>query len=198
MADELAKHYLENAISEFRLLKKQGERAMEQLADEEFFVTLDPESNSIAILVKLLAGNMRSRWTDLFTTDGEKPARNRDGEFEAPPATRAALMALWEDGWAHRRAAEHLHRLRPWLQHGDRSPWRYDLSSNAPRQQRRQLHLDVRQRPPRLPFREQRIPEHKTHFHRFSQREIREIRTGQRKVGRDQQSPERRRIYQNG
>jgi hypothetical protein len=62
-------------------------------------LAIDPESNSIAIIVKHLAGNMRSRWTDFLTTDGEKPDRNRDSEFDAPPATRAALMELWEAGW---------------------------------------------------------------------------------------------------
>jgi hypothetical protein len=102
MSDELAKHYLENVINEFRLLKKQGERAMEQLADEEFFVTLDPESNSIAILVKHLAGNMRSRWVDFLTSDGEKPDRFRDQEFVLDDtASRDDLMNWWEQGWGH-------------------------------------------------------------------------------------------------
>ncbi len=63
------------------------------------FATLDAESNSIAIIVKHLAGNMRSRWTDFLTSDGEKPDRNRDSEFEAPPATRAEILALWESSW---------------------------------------------------------------------------------------------------
>jgi uncharacterized damage-inducible protein DinB len=74
---------------------------MEQAPDEALFATLDAESNSIAIIVKHLAGNMRSRWTDFLTTDGEKPDRNRDTEFESPPKTRAELMALWEAGWKH-------------------------------------------------------------------------------------------------
>jgi hypothetical protein len=72
---------------------------MAQLSDEQLQLALDPESNSIAIIVKHLAGNMRSRWTDFLSTDGEKPDRNRDAEFDAPPATRAALMALWDAGW---------------------------------------------------------------------------------------------------
>jgi hypothetical protein len=102
MPDELAKHYLENAIGEFRLLKKQGERAMEQLADEDFFVALDPESNSIAILVKHLAGNMRSRWVDFLTGDGEKPDRFRDQEFVVDETTtRDQVMDWWEQGWRH-------------------------------------------------------------------------------------------------
>lgn len=102
MPDELAKHYLENAIGEFRLLKKQGERAMEQLADEDFFVALDPESNSIAILVKHLAGNMRSRWVDFLNGDGEKPDRFRDQEFVVDETTtRDQVMYWWEQGWRH-------------------------------------------------------------------------------------------------
>lgn len=78
-----------------------GEGAMSQLKDEQFFIALDPEANSVAILVKHLAGNMRSRFTDFLTTDGEKPDRLRDGEFELTPSTtRADVMTWWEDGWA--------------------------------------------------------------------------------------------------
>ncbi len=99
---DLGRHYLENAIAEFRLLKKQGERAMEQLADEEFFVTLDPESNSVAVIVKHLAGNMRSRWVDFLTSDGEKPDRFRDQEFLLDANTsREQVMNWWEQGWQH-------------------------------------------------------------------------------------------------
>lgn len=72
---------------------------MAQIRDDQLQVQLDPESNSIALIVKHLAGNMRSRWVDFLTTDGEKPDRNRDAEFESPPATRAGLMQLWESGW---------------------------------------------------------------------------------------------------
>jgi hypothetical protein len=72
---------------------------MEQVTDEQLNSVLDPEMNSIAITVKHMAGNMRSRWTDFLTSDGEKPYRNRDTEFEDPPADRAALMAMWERGW---------------------------------------------------------------------------------------------------
>jgi hypothetical protein len=71
------------------------------VTDEQLFAAPDPETNSIAITVKHMAGNMRSRWRDFLTTDGEKPDRQRDSEFEDPPATRAALMATWEDGWDH-------------------------------------------------------------------------------------------------
>jgi hypothetical protein len=88
------------ALKEFRRLKKHAEKAMAQVSDEGFFATLDPESNSVAVLVKHIAGNLRSRWTDFLTSDGEKPDRRRDGEFEIGPAdTRAALLELWESGW---------------------------------------------------------------------------------------------------
>src|SRR5271169_6474177 len=82
------------------LLQKTGERAIEQCPDEGLFRTLDGESNSLANIVKHMWGNMRSRWTDFLTTDGEKSDRNRDSEFVAPPATREALLALWEERWA--------------------------------------------------------------------------------------------------
>lgn len=100
MALEFTTSYLADAIAAFRYYKKLGERAMEQTPDEHLFTELDPESNSIAVIVKHLAGNMRSRWTDFLTTDGEKPDRNRDTEFETPAATRAELLAQWEQGWA--------------------------------------------------------------------------------------------------
>lgn len=100
MSNDLGQHYLKNVIAEFRALKKLGERAIAQLADEQFFVTLDPESNSVATLVKHIAGNMRSRWTDLLTSDGEKPDRQRDGEFILDAGTtRAAVSQWWEEGW---------------------------------------------------------------------------------------------------
>ena len=72
---------------------------MAQVTDGQLTATIDSESNSIALIVKHLAGNMRSRWTNFLESDGEKPERNRDTEFEAPPATRAELMAMWEAGW---------------------------------------------------------------------------------------------------
>jgi hypothetical protein len=100
MADA-ATHYLEEARRQFRGHKRMGEAAMTQLRDEDFFITLDPESNSVAILVKHLAGNMRSRFTDFLTSDGEKPDRFRDREFELSAATtRADVMKWWENGWA--------------------------------------------------------------------------------------------------
>src|SRR5713226_4666719 len=92
--------YLEDSLTLFQYYKKLAERAMEQVTDEQLFATLDGEANSIAIVVKHMAGNMRSRWTDFLTTDGEKPDRDRDSEFVDPPATRKALLDVWEDGWA--------------------------------------------------------------------------------------------------
>jgi uncharacterized damage-inducible protein DinB len=99
MAHQFTTSYSQDSIGVFRYYKKLGERAMAQCPDEALFTILDAESNSIAIIVKHMAGNMRSRWTDFLTTDGEKPDRNRDTEFEEPPKTRAELMALWERGW---------------------------------------------------------------------------------------------------
>src|ERR1700692_2650196 len=97
---DIASHYLEEAGRQFRGHKRMAEGAMSQLRDEDFFVTLDPESNSVAILVKHLAGNMRSRFTDFLTSDGEKPDRLRDREFEVGAATtRADVMKWWEEGW---------------------------------------------------------------------------------------------------
>ncbi len=100
MAHRFETSCLKDSIDLFRYYKKLGERAMAQTPDEGLFASLDPESNSIAIIVKHLAGNMKSRWTDFLTSDGEKADRNRDTEFENPPATREEVMALWEKGWA--------------------------------------------------------------------------------------------------
>ena len=99
MAIQFSTSYLGDSITVLRQYKSMAERAMGQASDEQLTQTLDSESNSIALIVKHLAGNMRSRWTDFLTTDGEKPDRDRDSEFEAPPATRAELLRLWEDGW---------------------------------------------------------------------------------------------------
>ena len=100
MALKITHSYLEDSIAVLRHYKGLAERAMVQVADEQLFTGLDRESNSIAITVKHMAGNMRSRWTDFLTSDGEKPDRNRDLEFVGPPQTRTALMAIWEEGWA--------------------------------------------------------------------------------------------------
>ena len=99
MAHKFSTSYMEDSLSLFHYYKKLGEGAIEQVSDEQLFAALDPEMNSIAITVKHIAGNMRSRWTDFLTSDGEKPDRNRDMEFEQPPSTRAELLKLWNDGW---------------------------------------------------------------------------------------------------
>ena len=99
MAHERTDSYLADSISLFRYYKNLGERAMEQCGDSVLFKSLDAESNSIAIVVKHMAGNMRSRWTNFLTSDGEKPDRNRDSEFEEPATTRAELMQQWNAGW---------------------------------------------------------------------------------------------------
>src|ERR1022692_3538968 len=101
MAHQLTTSYLEDSLPMFRQYKTMGERAMEQVTGDQLFTALDEETNSIAIIVKHMAGNMRSRWVDFLTTDGEKPDRNRDSEFVDPPATREALMQLWEESWGH-------------------------------------------------------------------------------------------------
>jgi len=92
--------YIEDSKAIFRQHKRLAEAAIAQATDEQLTATLDPEMNCIAQIVKHMTGNMRSRWRDFLTTDGEKPTRNRDSEFEEPPATRAELMTLWDEGWA--------------------------------------------------------------------------------------------------
>jgi hypothetical protein len=96
---ELTVSYLKDSTSLLHYYKRLGEKAIAQVADPDLLACSDPESNSIAIIVKHLAGNMVSRWTDFLTADGEKPHRNRDSEFEAPPETRAELLALWDGAW---------------------------------------------------------------------------------------------------
>ena len=99
MAHKLTTSHLEDSIALFRFYKKMAEGAIEQVADEQLFTTLDEEMNSIAIIVKHMSGNMRSRWTNFLASDGEKPDRNRDTEFVDPSATRADLMRVWNEGW---------------------------------------------------------------------------------------------------
>ena len=100
MADLIVSNYHEDALQSFRNYKRLAERAIDQVSDKEFFALIDAESNSIAIIVKHIAGNLHSRWRDFLTTDGEKSDRFRDGEFEAfDEDTRAALMNYWEAGW---------------------------------------------------------------------------------------------------
>jgi uncharacterized damage-inducible protein DinB len=112
MTDDLASHYLNEAHRQMRGQKRLAEGAMAQLKDHELFLTLDPESNSIAIIVKHMAGNMRSRFTDFLTTDGEKPDRFRDQEFDVGPETsRADLTQWWDESWARVFAA--IEALKP-------------------------------------------------------------------------------------
>lgn len=99
MAHLFTTSYVEDSVALFRHYKRMAEGAMEQLTAEQLVETLDPEMNSVAAVVKHMAGNMRSRWTDFLTADGEKPDRNRDSEFVEPPETREALLETWEEGW---------------------------------------------------------------------------------------------------
>ena len=101
MSDQsIGQHYLEDALYTFRYYKTLAERAVAQLNDEDFFRTIDEESNSIAVNIKHMAGNMLSRWTDFLTSDGEKPDRNRDIEFVIlPGTTKDEMRAYWEKGW---------------------------------------------------------------------------------------------------
>ncbi len=107
-----ASAYLDDVRLQFRKLKKLAEDALAQVTDDELVVALDPESNSLAVMMKHMAGNLRSRFTDFLTTDGEKPDRNRDGEFEIDRTPgRADVLADWESGWS--RLFETLDDLRP-------------------------------------------------------------------------------------
>lgn len=99
MTLEFTTSYLKDSTDLLRFYKQLAERAIAQAPDEMLAATLDAESNSIATIVKHLCGNMQSRWSDFLTTDGEKPTRNRDAEFETPPQTRAEILALWEEAW---------------------------------------------------------------------------------------------------
>jgi hypothetical protein len=101
MPHEFSTSYIQDSLALFRQYKKLAERAMDQCSDEHLFVALDPDSNSIAIIVKHMVGNMRSRWRNFLTTDGEKPDRNRDTEFEDAPKSREELMAMWGAGWKY-------------------------------------------------------------------------------------------------
>jgi uncharacterized damage-inducible protein DinB len=109
---DLASYYLEEIKRQFRGHQRMGERALAQLEEKDFFVTLDPESNSVATLVKHIAGNARSRFTDFLTSDGEKPDRSRDQEFEvSEKATREEVMRWWEQAWSNVFSA--LNSLKP-------------------------------------------------------------------------------------
>ena len=93
-------NYLDDSRKAMRAYKKLAEKALDQLKDEEYFITLDEESNSVAVVMKHMAGNMFSRWTDFLTSDGEKPNRNRDYEFViSPETTKDDMRDYWERGW---------------------------------------------------------------------------------------------------
>lgn len=98
--EAIAQDYLDDSRKALRAYKKLAEKALDQLKDDEYFVTLDDESNSVAVVMKHMAGNMFSRWTDFLTTDGEKPDRNRDYEFViGPETTKDEVRDYWERGW---------------------------------------------------------------------------------------------------
>jgi uncharacterized damage-inducible protein DinB len=99
MSDRVASAYLDDSFRAFRGYRNLAEGAIAQLGDDELFRQLDAEANSIAVLMQHIAGNMRSRWTDFLTTDGEKPDRHRDREFEARTVSRDELMREWNAAW---------------------------------------------------------------------------------------------------
>ena len=99
MSKEIIENFLFESIEGFRSYKKLAERAIEQVSDEEFFATIDAEANSIAAICKHVGGNLRSRWTDFLTSDGEKADRNRDSEFVTDGDTRASIMEIWTNGF---------------------------------------------------------------------------------------------------
>ena len=105
MALEFTTSCLADALSLFRYYKKLGDGALAQLNDEQLYTVLDPEMNSVAVVIKHVSGNMRSRWTGFPDSDGESATRNRDDEFVDPAATRAELLESWEDGWRRLFAA---------------------------------------------------------------------------------------------
>lgn len=99
MSEKILQNFLDESLATFRGQKKLAEGAIAQVTDEEFFKLIDAEANSIAALVKHLGGNLRSRWTDFLTSDGEKADRFRDSEFVVESDTRESLMQIWANGW---------------------------------------------------------------------------------------------------
>ena len=96
----IEQHYLDDSLFQLRKLKTQADKAMAQIDDGQFFALIDADANSIALIVKHVTGNMRSRWTDFLTSDGEKPDRHRDSEFELEKTdTREAMIARWDAAW---------------------------------------------------------------------------------------------------
>lgn len=100
MAHQFTVSYIEDSLAIFRHYKALAEKAFAQLSDEQLQWRSDEEANSVAQIVKHMAGNMRSRWTDFLTSDGEKPDRNRDSEFVEAPGTRKDMLRVWNEGWA--------------------------------------------------------------------------------------------------
>src|SRR6476660_9649479 len=96
---DIATEFISAIINAFEANKRLADRAVEQVPDDKLHVALDENTNSIAVIMKHVAGNLLSRWTDFLTTDGEKPERDRDSEFVDPFAPRADLLAHWERGW---------------------------------------------------------------------------------------------------
>ncbi|MEX2270454.1 MAG: DUF1572 family protein [Vicinamibacterales bacterium] len=108
----IEQHFIDDCLLQLRKLKGLADKARAQISDDQLFAVLDPEANSIAVIMKHMAGNMRSRWTDFRTTDGEKPERDRDREFViAAEDTHAAIVSMWDDGW--RRLLETVSSLTP-------------------------------------------------------------------------------------
>jgi Protein of unknown function (DUF1572) len=105
MSEQILQNYITDTSQAFLSYKKMAEKALEQVTDDEFFRAIDPESNSLAVIAKHIGGNLRSRWTDFLTTDGEKPDRFRDTEFVDDADTRASIRSLWETGWSALSAA---------------------------------------------------------------------------------------------
>jgi hypothetical protein len=111
MNSEIGKQLLADIAHVYAQQRRLAESAAEQVDDQGFFHTTDPQANSIAVIMKHVGGNLRSRWTDFLTTDGEKPDRNRDGEFIVDGETRADVMRTWNQGWE--RLESTLASLRP-------------------------------------------------------------------------------------
>src|SRR5258707_11966785 len=99
-SDDVAKALIEGSLAAFRSNKGWADKAVAQLPDDKLHLALDPDTNCIAVIMKHVAGNLLSRWTDFLTADGEKPWRNRDDEFVDTFRDRAELLACWERGWA--------------------------------------------------------------------------------------------------
>src|SRR5437016_14243265 len=97
---DIAAEFMKAAINAFEANKRLADRAVEQVPDDKLHVALDENTNSIAVIMKHVAGNLLSRWTDFLTTDGEKPGRNRDDEFVNSFSSRTELLDCWERGWA--------------------------------------------------------------------------------------------------